>query len=192
MSSKKVILWPVIISLLGHFILITASSLIDLRDKAKAAEIFTVNIKDAALGKSPLSQEEKEVKKEIKKTSSPAAKEINRIDTYGLQEDTVDLEDKDAKYMVYLDKIKRKILQMWEYPQKAYENNEEGVTVVKMSLDSTGSVIATILVSSSGSILLDTGTQDIIRAASPFDPLPANYGLARLHVVASFRYKLAE
>ena len=64
--------------------------------------------------------------------------------------------------------------------------------VVKMSLDAGGNVIATNLVSSSGSALLDEGALGIVRAAAPFDPLPDNYGLARLHIVASFRYKLEE
>jgi len=200
MGSKKVILWPVIISIIGHVALISASGMIDLRDKVKAAEIFTVDIKetrpDKPLKEKPLTdkpQKEEEKKKEVKKPpGSKTTKEAKSITSGGLREDTVDLGSSDTKYISYLYKIKRKILQIWEYPPKAYEKNEEGVAVIKMSLDAGGNVIATNLVSSSGSALLDEGALGIVRAAAPFDSLPYNYGLERLHIVASFRYKLEE
>lgn len=207
MNSKKVIYWPVIISIIGHVALISASGMIDLRDKVKVAEIFTVEIKETQAekplkDKPPKKEElekvkekeikkEKEVKKEIKKPpAAKTSKETQSVSTGSMKEDTVDLGSSDAKYVAYLHKIKRKILQIWEYPVKAYENSEEGVTVVKMSVDAGGNVIATSLVSSSGSSLLDEGSLGIVQAAAPFDPLPNNYGLERLHIVASFRYKL--
>jgi len=209
MNSKKVIYWPVIVSIIGHIALLSASGMIDLRDKVKAAEIFTVEIKETPAEKplqdKPRKEEEKkekkiqekevkkekELKKEIKKTAdTKASKEAQSVSTGSLKEDTVDLGSSDSKYIAYLFKIKRKILQIWEYPVKAYEKNEEGVAVVKMSLDAGGNVIATDLVTSSGSPLLDEGSLGIVRAAAPFDPLPHSYGLERLHIVASFRYKL--
>ncbi len=206
MSSKKVIYWPVIISIVGHFALLSASGMIDLRNKVRTPEMFTVDIKeiqpekplkDAPKEEKKQKQEEKEEKKqekkEIKKTTdSKTSKEAKSVSVRGVREDTVDLGSSDAKYVAYLYKIKRKILQIWEYPVKAYERNEEGVSVVKMSLDARGNVIATNLVTSSGSTLLDDGSLGIVRAAAPFDPLPNNYGLERLHIVASFRYKLEE
>lgn len=189
MDSKKVILWPVIISIVGHVALISASSMIDLRDNVKAAEIFTVNIKETH----PDKPSKEELKKEVKKIpDSGKTKEVKSSNTNGLREDTVNLGSSDIKYVAYLDKIKRKILQIWEYPPKAYEKNQEGVAVVKMSLDAGGNIIATNLVSSSGAALLDEGALGIVRAAAPFDPLPDSYGLARLHIIASFRYKLQE
>jgi TonB family protein len=194
MDSKKVIYWPVIISVIGHFALISASGLIDLRDNVKTVEVFTVNIKqtqpDKPLPDKTLKEEEKKEAKNVPDTKT--AKETKSINTAGVREDTVNLGSSDAKYVSYLGKIKRKILQIWEYPPKAYEKNEEGVAVVKMSLDARGNVVATNLLSSSGSALLDQGALGIVRAASPFDPLPGNYGLAHLHIVASFRYKLEE
>jgi len=189
MNSKKVILWPVIISIIGHVALISASGMIDLRDNVKTTEIFTINIKETQPDKPPKNEEKKEVRKT---PDSKMAEKTKSISTGGLKEDTVNLGSSNVKYVAYLDKIKRKILQIWEYPPKAYEKNEEGVAVVKMSLDAGGNVIAANLVSSSRSALLDEGALGIVRAAAPFDPLPNNYGLARLHIVASFRYKLQE
>jgi hypothetical protein len=44
MDPKKIFLWPVIISIIGHAALITVSSMVDLRDNVKAADLFTVQI----------------------------------------------------------------------------------------------------------------------------------------------------
>ena len=62
MDSKKVIFWPVIISIIGHVALISASGLIDLRDNVKTAEIFTVNIKETQPDK-PLPEKQKKRKR---------------------------------------------------------------------------------------------------------------------------------
>lgn len=189
MDSGKVIFWPVIISIIGHVALISASGMIDLRDNVKAPEIFTVDIKEMEPDKS-LQEEEKN---EAKNLSEPKThKEAKSIRTNGVKEETVNLGSSDVKYVSYLVKIKRKILQIWEYPSQAYENNEEGVVVVKISLDAGGKLVETSLVSSSGSALLDAGAVGIIKSAAPFEPLPDSFGLARLHIVASFRYKLEE
>jgi protein TonB len=186
---RRVVFWPVIISLVGHLALISASGMIDLRDNVRAAEIFTVDI--AGMEPDKLYPEKDE--KEVKDPPAPeAAKEANTVSTDGVREETVNLGSSDVKYVSYLIKIKRKILQIWEYPQKAYENNEEGVVVVKISVDARGNLVGTDLISSSGSTLLDEGALGIVRAAAPYEPLPNNYGLARLHILASFRYKLIE
>ena len=98
----------------------------------------------------------------------------------------------DVKYGAYLGKIKKRILQIWQYPKKAYDRNEEGVVVVKMSIDADGSVAQATLIASSGSMLLDEGALGVVRAAAPFAPLPESYSLSRLNITASFRYKLVE
>jgi len=66
------------------------------------------------------------------------------------------------------------------------------VAVVKISLDADGKLAATALMSSSGSKVLDEGALGIVKAAAPFEPLPGSYSLSRLHIIASFHYKLVE
>jgi TonB family protein len=187
MYSKKVILWPVIISVIGHAALISVSGMIDLRDNVKVIEIFTVDIKEPDLRQTPKAEEKKEVKSPAKES-----KEGKPPNNDGWREETVDLASSDIKYAPYLNKIKRKILQVWRYPQKAYDKNEEGVVVIRMSIDASGILAGTNLMSSSGSILLDENALSVIRAAAPFEPLPGSYSLSRLHIVASFNYNLAE
>lgn len=168
--------------------MLSASSMVDLRTNVKTNEIFTVDLSDPPQVKSKRPEEKKEQKK-----PEPGKTEENKIrESLGLKEETVDLGTSDVKYVTYLIKIKKRILQIWEYPRSAYERNEEGVVVVKMSLDATGNLAGANLMSSSGSKILDEGALNIVRAAAPFDPLPGNYGLSRLHIIASFRYKLME
>jgi periplasmic protein TonB len=183
MDSKNVIIWPVIISVVGHVALISASSMIDWRDNVPTAEIFTVDIKDRDPEQTP-QKEGKTEKKESKKARA--------ISGDGWREDTVNLGSSDVKYAAYLVTIKKRILQIWSYPQNAYEKNEEGVVVVKMSIDAGGRLAETNIMSSSGSTLLDDGALRIVKKASPFEPLPDSYSLSRLHIVVSFRYKIVE
>jgi len=185
MDSKKAILWPVIISLIGHAALISASGMIDLRENAKTAEIFIVEIKEPDR-RAPLNEERQTGKKprESKKTTSAT--------NDGWREDTVSLGSSDIKYAFYLNKIKRKILGIWKYPREAYDNNEQGVVVLKMSIDANGLLAQASLLSTSGSKLLDEDALSVVRTVAPFEPLPASYSLSRLHVVASFNYNLAE
>ena len=186
MYSKKVILWPVVISIIGHVALISASGMIDLRDNIKAAEIFTVDISEPE----PQQAIKKEEKKEAKQPQQP--KEVKPVNSDGWREDTVDLGSGDVRYASYLNRIKKKISQIWKYPQKAYEKNQEGVVVVRLSIDASGILAGANLMSSSGSLLLDEGALNVVREAAPFEPLPGSYSLSRLHIVASFNYRLVE
>jgi TonB family protein len=185
MYSKKVILWPVVISIVGHIALISASGMIDLRDNVNVAEIFTVDIKAPEL-QAPKKEEKKDIKQ------PRGSRDVKPPNDDGWREDTVNLGSSDIKYSAYLNRIKRRILRVWRYPQKAYDKNEEGVAVVKMSIDANGMLAGANLISSSGSIILDEDAVEVVRAVAPFEPLPAGYSLSRLHVVASFNYSLAE
>jgi TonB family protein len=189
MDSNKVILLPVIISIIGHVALISVSSMIDLRDNIQTIEIFTVDIKEPGSKQTPQKKDSKELK-EPQKTGSTG--EVKATSNDGWREDTVGLGSSDVRYAPYLVKIKRKILLIWQYPQKAYDRNEEGVVVVKMSIDAGGRLAGANLLSSSGSMLLDEGALGVVRRAAPFEPLPGGYSLSRLHIVASFSYKLVD
>ena len=189
MDANKVIFWPVIISIIGHVALISVSSMIDLRDPVQTAEIFTVDLKEPGSEQTPQKKDSKKLKEPRKTGDTGKAKPVNND---GWHEDTVDLGSSDVRYSSYLVKIKRKILLIWQYPQKAYDRNEEGVVVVKMSIDAGGRLAGANLLSSSGSMLLDEDALGVVRGAAPFEPLPGGYNLSRLHIVASFSYRLVE
>ena len=191
MGSKKAILWPVIISIIIHVTLLAVTGMIDLRDNIKPVEIFSVSIKEPEPEATPAPKKEKITKKETKAVRTQKEKGVS-VNDDDWREETVDLGSLDIKYVTYLAKIKNKILQIWQYPQKAYENNEEGNVIVKMSIDADGRLAGAALISSSGYAELDDGALSVVQTAAPFEPLPEIYDLSRLNIVASFQYKITD
>ena len=191
MGSKKAILWPVMISIFIHVTLLAVTGMIDLRDNIKPVEIFSVSIKEPEPEVTPAPKKERKTKKETKSIRTQKEKEVN-INTDDWREDTIDLGSSDEKYGSYKTKIKNNIYRIWEYPQKAFEKNEEGIVVVKISIDADGGLAGVTLISSSGYAELDDGAINVARAAAPFEPLPEIYNLSRLNIVASFHYKITD
>jgi TonB family protein len=190
MGSKKAIFWPVIISIFIHVTLLTVSGMIDLRDNINPVEIFSVSIKEPEPEATPAPKKEKITKKETKSVQIQKEKVVSVNDDW--REETVNLGSLDIKYVTYLAKIKNKILRIWQYPPKAYENNEEGKVIVKMSIDADGRLAGAALISSSGYAELDEDAISVVQSAAPFEPLPGNYDLSRLNIVASFHYKITD
>ena len=192
MESKKVLLWPVIISIVGHVCLISVSGMIDLRDAVRTTDIITVDIKEMQPTIEPAKKEEVKEKREVKKPKDTKdAKDATAIGS-DWREDTVDLGSGDTKYSSYLLKIKRRIQQVWQYPPKAYEKNEEGIVIIKIALDADGHLAQALLLSSSGSLLLDEGTLGVVQTAAPYDQLPTGFQLDRLNVVCKFIYRIRD
>jgi protein TonB len=191
MGSKKAILWPVIISIIIHVTLLAVTGMIDLRDNIKPVEIFSVSIKEPEPEATPAPKKEIITKKETKSVRTQKEKGVS-VNDDDWREETVDLGSRDIKYVTYLARIKNKILQIWQYPQKAYEDNEEGNVIVKMSIDADGRLAGAALISSSGYAELDDGALSVVQTAAPFEPLPGIYDLSRLNIVASFQYKITD
>jgi TonB family protein len=186
MDSKRIFLWPIIISIIGHVALITVSSMVDLRDNVKVMEIFTVNITQPEPAPEPKKEEKTAQEK------APENAEETKPLPEGSREDTVDIGSSDVKYAAYLSGVKKKITRIWQYPASAYAKSEEGEVVIKMSIDANGSLAGTALMASSGSVNLDSGTLIVVQSAAPFQPLPQHYELSRLHIIASFRYRMKD
>lgn len=189
--SRKAILWPVIISILIHMTLLAIAGMIDLRENIKPLDVLSISFKEPMLEKKSITK--KSNKSKAKTRSVKSSKETGRSvgDDYW-REDTIDLGSADVKYVTYLIKIKKKIMEIWKYPQEAFENNEEGDVVVKMSIDADGSLAEVTLLTSSGSATLDEAALRVVEQSAPYDPLPAIYNLSRLHIVASFDYKIMD
>ena len=106
------------------------------------------------------------------------------------REETVTLGSRDSRYQDYLKKVKSRIDSRWTYPGKAFERGEKGITTLKFSIDSDGSLSANAVIDSSGYSLLDECALNVVRIAAPYDPLPQEYRLSRLHIIASFHYQI--
>jgi len=106
--------------------------------------------------------------------------------------DTVDLDSTDTKYYPYLLQVKESIDEQWSYPDDAFTRGEAGTTVVEFSIAQEGILADCRPVVSSGYESLDAESLRAVRSAAPFAPFSEEFGLARLNIVAKFRYTLAD
>jgi len=139
----------------------------------------------------PAPQEKDDKKEPVTEKKLPAPTPAATTETVA-REDTVNLGSQNSRYRSYLLKIRKRIENRWKYPQAALQRKEKGATTVRFSIDKNGVVSSQDVVSSSGSQLLDEYTLSVIRAAAPYDRLPGDMGLSKLHIVAVFHYRLAE
>jgi protein TonB len=185
MPAKKILILSILISFTGHMLLLSMTGFIYMRGGGKREDILTVDLKEP--WKNPGKNREE------KKKAEPLKPQIEGKTTSNeYLEKTVALDSNDDRYISYLRKIKKKIENIWTYPQKAYEQREEGVAVVKFSIAKSGALLDPVIMTSSGSKLLDGETIGTIKAAAPYEPLPRHFNLLRLNIVAEFQYRLTE
>jgi TonB family protein len=185
MEIRKAIFWPVLISVVGHVTLIMATSMLDMRENVKYTEIYTVSIKEPDQPLPPIPKKEDKVE-EQKSTPDNAGKKIG-IGNW--REDTIDLSSSDTKYLQYRLEMARKLSRAWKYPEKARDAGEQGFAVLKISINTDGSVSQVSIVNSSGSAILDEAALNAAKSAAPFGQLPAT-DLTQLHIFVKFLYEL--
>ena len=185
MDVKKAIFWPVLISIIGHVALIILTSVFDLRENVKYTEVYTVSIQEPESPLPPIPKKE-DTSEERK---SPPARAAKNIAGTGWREDTIDLSSSDTKYLQYRLDMVKKLNRTWKYPEKAKEAGEQGIAILKISLNSAGGIAEANIISSSGSAILDEAALLAAKSAAPFGQLPAN-DLTQLHVFIRFLYEL--
>ncbi|MBU4073960.1 MAG: TonB family protein, partial [Proteobacteria bacterium] len=95
-----------------------------------------------------------------------------------------------GRYEAYLIQIRQKIEQLWSYPPEALSRKTEGNAVIRFTINASGALAGYRILATSGSPLLDRGALTVVRAAAPYAPLPAAFKLARLHITATFSYRM--
>jgi len=188
--SNKILLFSLLGSLLIHGIVLSLASTISMRQSAPEEKIITVYV-----GEEILNQEEEEIiVPEREKAVSPESGSLSSksaLPSVGQKEDTVDLSDpSNTRYRPYLVQVRKRIEKNWSYPDSPIARQMEGTTIVLFSITTDGTVSNATVTSSSGSNMLDQGSLAAIHSATPFDPLPASYGLNKLNIYASFTYRL--
>ena len=182
-TLQKILILAVVVSLVGHLVMLMVTGLMIANIENEDSPVFTVELKELteiSEDNHPKKNETEPVPPSKKKTATPQT----------LREDTVDLSDRDRKYIPYLKKLKKKISDLWGYPRQAYERKEEGDVVVKFSVNRNGRLEQALVLTSSGSGFLDQGALEVIDAATPYDPFPGNLNLSKLHIIATFKYRL--
>jgi TonB family protein len=185
MTSKKILIISILISLTSHVAMLWITGFIDFRGKTRKEDVLIVTLKELPANKDKIAEEEKADKPVHQVEEQVRNRRVKK-------EETVDLGSIDIKYTSYLKRIKKKIEDIWIYPQAAFEQEEEGIAVVKFSIGEGGDLTASRILESSGSNHLDQGAIDVVRSAAPYDPLPREFNISQLNVVARFQYKIVE
>ena len=106
-------------------------------------------------------------------------------------EATVSLDSQDVKYVSYLTKIKKKIEPLWHYPEPARTIGLQGKLAIRFSIVRDGQLTRLELLRSSGHPLLDEQALKAVRGAAPYFPLPERLHISRLHINATFEYRIS-
>ena len=64
--------------------------------------------------------------------------------------------------------------------------------MIRFTIDANGSLSGYDVMTTSGSAVLDQGALAVVKAAAPYAPLPAEFNLSRLHITATFSYRMGE
>ena len=185
MTSKKILIISILISLTSHVAMLYVTGFIDFQGKSRKEDVLIVTLKEPAANKEKITEEEKADKPVHQVEEQVRSRRVKK-------EETVDLGSIDIKYTSYLKRIKKKIEGLWIYPQAAFEREEEGIAVVKFSIGEGGDITSSQILESSGYNHLDQGALDVVRSAAPYDPLPREFNISHLNVVARFQYKLVD
>jgi len=177
--AKKFLILFILASLMGHALVIALTARIDMRNDPRTEKVMNVELK--------MSTEVKPRTSARGKRTGPAARAAAGRDS---REDSVALQNPGGPYEPYLLQIRRKIESRWSYPHQALSERREGNTVIHFTIDAGGAVADYYVTSSSGSPLLDEGALAVVRNASPFAAIPAAFNLSRLHVTATFSYRM--
>jgi periplasmic protein TonB len=94
----------------------------------------------------------------------------------------------EVQYISYFASIKRKIELVWQYPYEAAVAGIQGELTIDFMIARSGALTSVELVQGSGSKILDDEAMRSIRAAAPFDPIPAQYKIPGLQIRGRFVY----
>jgi len=170
----------ILLSLAGHMTVLSAAGFIGLYS-GPPEDIFQVELTARA---SEDQQSKKALPRDPQKTPGFSGLERYR------GEDTVDLGSSSRKYMDYLNRLRKQIEGQWEYPPEAYAKKQTGTAVLQFSIARDGSLLNSLILSSSGFEDLDSGALAVVKTAAPYAPLPENFNLSKLHIVARFQYDI--
>jgi periplasmic protein TonB len=90
----------------------------------------------------------------------------------------------------FFQRFRNNIYGVWNYPRRAAERGEEGVCLLKITVNRQGELLDVQLVEGSPFILLDDEAEAAVRKAAPFGPLPRAYPEETLTIFAFFQYRL--
>ena len=110
-------------------------------------------------------------------------------DAGGAARQTINLDDRQPRFLDYLARLKQRIQHEWTYPEEARRVGMGGELVLVFTLNRAGTLTHIQLVQSSGFPSLDNEALRAVKTAAPYDPFPRQMGDEPWNISAIFRYQ---
>ncbi|NJD92330.1 MAG: TonB family protein [Geobacter sp.] len=98
----------------------------------------------------------------------------------------------DIRFGSFLRRFETAVYGVWRYPAEAAKLGIEGITPVKITFNRRGEIIATELLQSSGSKLLDEEVMRTLKQIGPVGALPRGYDKEAFKLIAFFHYGIIQ
>ena len=98
------------------------------------------------------------------------------------------MDSPNPRYRDWRELIKRRIYQVWEYPEAARGSALGGEVLLAFTLNRAGTLLSVWLIRSSGYPILDQEAVRAVKAAAPFDPFPPDLVEDPVNIAGSFSY----
>ena len=98
----------------------------------------------------------------------------------------------DIRFGSFLRRFETAVYGVWRYPADAAKLGIEGITPVKITFNRRGEIIATELLQSSGSKLLDDEVLRTLKQVGPVGALPRGYEKDAFKLIAFFHYGIIQ
>ncbi|MBA4397702.1 MAG: hypothetical protein C0394_10040 [Syntrophus sp. (in: bacteria)] len=181
LTSKKILFLAAFASVCGHLLMLYMAGLIIPGAVPLQPKVFTVELRESH-------EQPEDAEPQQDRQQAAANNPVTRSQVF--REETVDLGKRNSRYVPYLMKTREAINRLWVYPRQAYEHGETGIVIVRFSINRNGRLHQSRIEESSGIAALDQGALGVIRAAAPFRPFTPDMKLSRLHIIATFKYRL--
>jgi protein TonB len=102
----------------------------------------------------------------------------------------ITLDTKEYKFWNYNQRLKERIESAWHYPDEAAQKGIYGDLVIKFTIKRNGQLGAAEIVRGSGYPILDKAALEALKEASPYWPLPEEWGMQAYTIEGNFIYTL--
>ena len=104
--------------------------------------------------------------------------------------DTVWMDSQQDLLHSFMRRFRDNIYNVWNYPAAAQRRQQQGTSLVRITIDRKGNVANVELLESSGHRILDDEVIRAIRKGATYGPLPRAYPNKELKIMAFFQYRL--
>ena len=183
MMTKKFLIPFVLASLAGHALVLALTTRIDWAvspPSEPAQKVMTVELKTPP---------EKAARRPLRRSSGAAAGGTAPAPSARIRQPC---RANTSPYRDYLLQIRRKIERLWSYPPQALAEQEEGNAVIRFTIDADGSLSGYDVITTSGARSSTRGRSPSSGPPPPTPPSPRTFNLSRLHITATFSYRMGE